>query len=386
VRRLTLVLCLLTSAALAQKPVAPPPIGPRLRLTDSVTLFKKEKFAGNIIIALGPRGQVLVSSGEWDGNIRLFDSTGRRLWTLDKRREIANPVAIGWRGDELWISDPGFGQIALVDRGEVTKSLELPDFIRPKFSERKTFPVFERMEVLALLADGSMVVVPRGANSIVGTPGYDEKMLYILKVSEDGIIQQTITKFPSLEFARNAALKAEGEKDYRARMAPSVIAAGFWPAYRVAPDGKRVVIVSVDTSAAKVDTITVTAYGEKGETLFMRKLTHPSLRFTEKQIDSIARERFTRLSPEMQEARRKQLSRRGEPFTGLSLGRDNSVWIRLREIGTSRPIVGIDADGQIIGTLYVPPYFAIRAADRGYLWTVDPRSMASEITRYKVVK
>jgi hypothetical protein len=68
------------------------------------------------------------------------------------------------------------------------------------------------------------------------------------------------------------------------------------------------------------------------------------------------------------------------------IGRDYSVWVSLRDENSVRPIVGLDASGQPIGTAYVPHTFVVWAADRDRLWIVDDRWTAKTIVRYAITK
>src|SRR6185436_1117682 len=98
-------------------------------------------------------------------------------------------TAVGWDANGTWVSDAAWGQIALLDQyGNVTKSVELPDWVRPSFANRKSFPVFEQMRVFSRYPDGSMLVIPRNtAMSVASATAYDQDATYLVKINEDGI-------------------------------------------------------------------------------------------------------------------------------------------------------------------------------------------------------
>ena len=137
--RLSLALCLAASSAFAQKsdPAFARLPGPVLRIADSVRIdVKAARLENPMTIYPGPKGSLVVYA-QWR-NVMAFDSLGRRLWSQrrDERRdnaEIAEVTAVGWNGDQMWVSDAAWTQIALLDPyGNVTKSLELPSWVRPK--------------------------------------------------------------------------------------------------------------------------------------------------------------------------------------------------------------------------------------------------------------
>src|SRR4029079_10376097 len=154
-----------------------------------------------------PKGGLILYA-QWS-SVWGLDSLGKRQWSKGWRNsdedrnnrdrpEVGEVTAVGWDANGTWVSDAAWGQIALLDQyGNVSKSIELPDWVRPSFANRKTFPVFENMRVYARYPDGSMLVVPRGTMSIRGATPYDPDMNYLLRINEDGIIQRTIAKYPS---------------------------------------------------------------------------------------------------------------------------------------------------------------------------------------------
>ena len=370
----------------AKTPGIPGLPGPRLKLVEARAIAgKKESLEGDIAVDLGPRGLTVIRSG--GRMMKAYDSTGRRLWTMDRNRdgEIGDVTAIGWRGDEMWVSDRRFSQIALVDKGVVATSLELPSWVRPSWSNRKNFPVFGTLDVYAFFSDGSMTGVPRRAHSIVGTVGYDSTMQYVLHVSESGIVDRAIAKFPSSDFAARAEWsRAVGDRADRIP-SPWLLVEDFWPRLRISPDGQRTVVVTVDTSHGVTDSIGVAAVNTTGTPVFARAIGLPRMSYSESQIDSIAAVRFRGATGEYRAQRVRSLPRMVAAVRDVTLGHDYSVWVTLRETdGGAKPIVGIDAAGNIIGTIYLPRTLQLKAADRGVLWIVDYGSTFRDVVRYTI--
>lgn len=380
--RLSVALCFAASSALAQKsdPAFARLPGPVLRIADSVRIdVRAARLENPMTIYPGPKGSLVVYA-QWR-NVMAFDSLGRRLWSQrrDERRdnaEIAEVTAVGWNGDQMWVSDAAWTQIALLDQyGNVTKSLELPSWVRPTFSNRKSFPVFGSMRVFALYPDGQMLVIPREATIASGSSGYDPKSLYLLRVNEDGVIQRVIAKFPS------NFIESESKGD-RFRF-PNPLNQSL---FRVSPDGMRTVLVSVDTMARLTDTVVVRAVNDRGDAVFTQKIAYPALRYTETQMDSIGRQQWGN-DTEYRDRRAKLLPRRAPAVASLALDVDKSTWITLRGTASSRPVVGIDAAGRFIGRFELPARRVVKAANMGRLWVGEARGdQQGDLVKYRLVK
>jgi hypothetical protein len=383
VRPLLLTLVLAVSTATAQKPADDPGFaklpGPVLRIADSARIdVKTAGLEAPFTLFPGPKGSVLVY-WQW-GNVTAFDSLGRRIWGKQSKRgerDIAEISQVGWRGNEMWVSDAAFSQIALLDQyGNVTKSIELPSWVRPSFSQRKTFPVFESMRVYSLYEDGTMLVIPRSPVKITGATSYEENSNYLLKINEDGIIQRMVAKFPSNMMSGK---RADGEKFRIQNPLNQSIS-------RVSADGMRAMLISVDTSDAKFDTVVVRAVNERGDTVFTQKFGYPAQHLTETQMDSVGRSQWGGDS-EYREPRQKLLGHRGPAIASVAYDIDKSLWITLRGNASSRSVVGIDAAGKFIGKLQLPAKRTVRAANLGRLWIGDARNDSrGDLVRYRLAR
>jgi hypothetical protein len=384
VHKLPVALLLAASAASAQQRLGPDPAfaklpGPALRIRDSLQLdLKANKIEPPLTMFPGPKGSLVVYSA-WRA-VTAFDSLGRRQWSKgsDRReRDIGEVTAVGWDAEGMWVSDAAIEQVAQLDPyGNVTKSIEMPSWVRPTFSNRKAFPVFESMRVFARYPDGTMLVMPRGAVSITGATGYDQNANYLLRINEDGIIQSTLVKFPSPTIRRK-------EADGKEFAFQNPVNQSF---FRVSPDGMRTVLVSVDTASPKVDTVVIRALGEKGDTLWTQKLAYPAWTLTDAQLDSIARTRWGN-DTEYRERRAKYAPHRGPAFTEFVMDADKSVWITLRGNGSTRPAVGFDQAGKPIGKILLPNRRVVRAANLGALWIGEARAdIRGDVVRYRLAK
>ena len=355
--------------------------GSQLRIADSLRIdIKTAKLEPPLYVFPGPKSGLIVYA-QWR-SVTSFDSLGRRLWSKGhnqegERREVGEVTAFGWDANETWVSDAAWSQIALLDQyGNVTKSIELPDWVRPTFSNRKSFPVFESMRVYGRYPNGEMLVLPSGSLSITGATNYDQDAAYLLRINEDGIIKGTIAKFPSNRLRR---------KDDKGQEFILYNPLNQW-LFRVSPDGMRTVLVNVDTTAPKVDTIVVRALNERGDTLWTQKMAYPAQSFSDAQVDSIARVQWGN-DTEYRERRAKHLPRRGMAVWNFIMDVDKSVWLSLRGNNSTRPVVGFDAAGKPIGKFLLPSRRTVRAANMGALWIGEARNdQRGDLVRYRMVK
>ena len=386
--KLSIALLFTASAASAQRLVPDPGLarlpGPQLRIVDSARVdLLTNKLEPPLTVIPGPKGGVVVYA-QWR-SVTSFDSLGRRLWSKGQdrnneqdRREVGEITAFGWDAKEMWVSDAAWGQIALLDQyGNVTKSLELPSWVRPTFSNRKSFPVFESMRVLGRYPNGDMLVLPRNSMSITGATNFDQDANYLVRIDQDGIIQRTVVKFPSPGIRR---------KDDKGKEFTFTNPHNQW-LYRVSPDGMRIVIVNVDTSAAKTDTVVVRALNDRGDTLWTQKFPYPALVYTQAQIDSVAQAWWGNWDTSERDRRAKHMSRRGMSVQQFVMDPDKSVWFSLRGNGSTRAVVGFDAAGKPIGKLLLPARRMVRAANLGALYVGEARAeQRGELVRYRLSK
>src|SRR4029078_13429442 len=196
------------------KAKAPPALGIVEELR--VTLPDARAQRGSAV-SVGAEGR-MIAVPRWGGDMVAFDSTGKQLpykQTIGgpTHPEIASAERFGWFGKTMWVWDPPSSQIALVDEQlKVTKSLEIPTWIRPTWADRRKYPVFGRMHPLDLYPDGSWLVGPTNPKSLVDTPDYDKTKTYIVRVTESGSIQRTIAKVPWLPNAPRGVPAEKGKQ------------------------------------------------------------------------------------------------------------------------------------------------------------------------------
>jgi len=335
----------------------------------------------------GASGEMILAPLETRGKILGFDSAGRALSLaipIGGRDAEVNWVSrLGWMTNTLWVSDPSFDQVALIDRGgKVTKSLEFPSFVHPSWSDRRKYPVFARLEPLALYSDGTWLVRPGQERSVMSTPEYDKKFSYLMRIGENGAIQRVVARFPRDEDMLDLSVK---QSRWTSRI--PFHDRTLWD---VSADGSRIVTAWRGRGADSA-TFQVAVLGEKGDTLFSKKLPYTPVAIPKKAVDS-ALTKFNRSIANMsvEELRglvAKQIPSTYPPVVDIIAGRDKTTWVEVR--GTSldqHQWIAFDATGTVIGTVALPKGIVLRAADRDHLWGFDSDvDRVKALVRYKVV-
>jgi hypothetical protein len=337
---LLLTLPVAASGQAASKAKSPPALGIVEELRIPLPETRAQRGAALLVGADGH----MVSVPLWGGEMVAFDSTGKQL---PYKQTIGGPTdpeiryaeRFGWVGKTMWVWDPPSSQIALVDpQLKVTKSLEIPTWIRPSWADRRKYPVFGRMGALAVYPDGSWLVVPSSPKSLVDTPEYDKTLSYMVRINENGSIQRTIARVPWLPNAPRGGRPDVGKKG------PSPRNFAFWLA---SPDGSRI-LIGVPSTAAGDSSHVITVIGEKGDTIYSRPMLF------------------------------------ADPVAAARIGRDGSVWLQLRGRTGDRTWLGLDPSGRERGTVTFENNTFIHDADASRLWTTEKVGNTQLLVRYKV--
>jgi len=294
-------------------------------------------------LLLGADGR-MISVPLWGGDMVAFDSTGK---PLPGKQTIGGPTdpeiryaeKFGWVGKMMWVYDPGSSQIALVDPHlKVTKSLEIPSWIRPSWADRRKYPVFARMNPLALYPDGSWLVTPSSPKSLVDTPDFDKTMTYLVRIAESGAIQRTVARVPWLPNA------PRGGRPDGATKQPSSRHFAFWNS---SADGSRILVAVPSTTAGDSNHV-LTVIGDKGDTIYSRSMFFP------------------------------------DPVAAARIGRDGSAWLQLRSRTGDRSWLALDPSGQQRGIVTFENNAFIHDADGSRIWTTEKNGPTQSLVRYRI--
>lgn len=331
-------------------------------------------------------GEMIVSPQEAQGAIRWFDASGRALpfkaaVGFAKDPDIRWVTRMGWSGSTLVAIDPGFRQIALLDRaGKVTKSLEYPSVIRPSWADRHKYPIFTRYETYALYPNGEWLVRAAEAKTFMSTAEYDSSYTYFMRTNENGSIQRTIARVP----------KNEGLIDKRMGQSRFMYRVPFVPRtlWDVSADGSRLVIVTQGVRGADSATYRATVLGENGDTIFSKKYSATLSAVSKKSVDSaLARIRGGRDLPveDLRAFVAKQIPPVFPPVDNLIVGVDKTIWLELHSGAADRQWLAIDPAGVPIGVASVARTFVARAGDRTHLWGFEAEGeQLRTLVRYTV--
>jgi hypothetical protein len=355
-----------------------------LRLAASDLALSGTTFGRGGHLGISPDGRIVVAPQV--GEIFDLDSTGRRLsWKIPvggRDAEIRTVERLGWAGSTMWIIDPPYGQIALVDgRGKITKSLEHPSWVRPSWADRRNFPVFGGVAPWAVYADGSWLVIPYRERSLMGTPGYDSMSQYMMRITEGGSIQRVIARLPR----NQGAIQVPIGKTTRAVFVP-YLGQARWNA---SSDAMRLAVVSVNARGPDSATFRVTSIGDKGDTVFSRLYPYTPVKIPSQARDS-ARERVQgRIGTRSEDDVRNLVAEKIPPFyppvNAVIVGRDRTTWLLLHRTGEENPWLVLDPAGEPIGTVMLPKDFFLEEAERGRAWGFDRKiGQPPVIVRYRI--
>ena len=348
--------------------------------------------ARDVLLAVGPKGQIAATVRyTWQG-ISVFDSTGKPYpWRLLTGRgdssEIGMPIRISWIGqsDTMWVADAAFdGQIVLVDgAGKVFKSLENPSWIHPSWGERRKFPVFGRMQLLSMGSDQTMLIIPSRPKSLLDTPGYNRSVTQVLRTTWDGAIRSSVATLP----VENRAVQL------RANGCNYVIPVPFAPTsfWDVAPDGSRIAMVSMAGGKSDSGAVRLTMLNDRGDTVFARILPLPVERVQQQKVDEFLASLHSCGGFSAEQLRDSAKSRVGtftSNVSGVMVGRDQTTWVLFRNPAapTERNALILDPKGDVVGTAALQQNENPLAVGRDYYWSFEQGKarMGSTLIRFRV--
>lgn len=339
------------------------------------------------IILPGPSGEMVVSPQEAQGNIRWFDASGRAMpfkipVGYGKDNDVRWVTRLGWSGANLVAIDPGFRQIALLDKaGKLTKSLEYPSMIRPGWSDRHKYPIFSRYDVFTAYANGDLLTRGAEPKELMSTKEYDSTYSYFMRTNENGQIQRVLGRVP-----RN-----EGVLERRSENSRWVYRVPFFPRtmWDIAADGSKIAIVSQSLKGPDSASYRLIILGEKGDTVLSKKFPTTLTLLPKKSVDSaVARVSGSLRDHPLEELRglvTKEIPPVYPPVEGLIFGADQTIWLLLHSTSADRQWLALDPAGNPIGVASVPKSFVARAADRTHLWGFEAEGeQLRSLVRYAI--
>lgn len=352
---------------------------PELRFEPDMTLD-----VGNVALTrytqmlLDRRGRIWIATGAWDGQLLVFDSTGKSLGVsmpIGGRRNRS--AEIGWvnkwgltgGGDSVWIGDHMFAQlIVLNDSGKVGRSFERPIWLRPGWSDRRNYPLFSGLEWEAVYSDGTVLVTPGRRRALFDSPQYDRTAVHLLRATASGKILRTVAKLPSSAAMNGHRLLLRDGTERKGFDIP-FFARSVW---KVSTDGQRIAIVLPQLGPADSGAFRVVMLNAEGDTLFARRYVTEATRVP---LETIAARLnaitpFGRYSAEwIRDTLRSQIPVFASRVIGVQIGSDHSVWVWLSGTEAGSRAFVIDSSGAPVGIAPFQPGTRIAALSRDHIWT-----------------
>jgi len=321
------------------------------------------------------RGGTIIASQRMDGNLRVYDATGRLLKVLGRTGggpgEFGSIGLSGWTGDSLWVHDGSLGRISYV-RADATLGEPRPVPSVPSAALPKDLVGLVTGTVpSALYPDGSTLFKltapqPPSADGNIG-----RREAYWL-VSEKGAPRQVALG----GVGETCTVKFEGGFLFKPFCRETLL--------RESPDGMHLAAIDQLNDS----TVDVVMMRRDGSELWRRRVSSVPTSMTRAAWDSIIATRTKlRLSPPAHTAWTGLTAPpRFPPLRSALIGRDGSVWIEGWGKNV-RPWTVLRPDGSTLGRLNLPGRAKLAVADLQQIWTIElDQDDLPSIVRYRLGK
>lgn len=289
-------------------------------------------------------------------DVRVFSPAGRLERTIGRRGrgpgEFENPVAMGFLGRELWVSDGALQRIVFFG----------PDG-RPDSTANLTQPPptgFYPGPASAVAGDGTIIVVPAVGGDRMVMP--DPAPLPILRVTASGRMDTL-----HLLDVRGIAVAVDlgGRQGLARQPLPTA------PIHSISTDGSLLAVVEQTGGAgAPPSTFRLILKDGQGRLLGQRPVPYTPVRVPAAWRDSILKmyDQSGRSAEQQQTARRLasalHFPSTFPPVAQVLVGADRTVWVRLAGAGAMASWLVFDARAAQIGALQLPAAMTLRNATR----------------------
>jgi hypothetical protein len=346
-----------------------------------------EDFSSSVRVLVGTRGEIVVPLSQ-DGQLRIYDSTGRRIAAVGRRGqapgEFQSLGRVGLKADTFWVHDARARRFTYVaPTGEILRTGSLPGSLAgiTPFSPVQGFGL---ITAVGINADGSMLAMGRRMEGEVGRFNIDPND-EVLNISVSGEIRG-VAQAPSLQDERwNMEVAGLGRSvPFAAR-----------PHAAFSSDGSRFAFLTTDLTSDEGGTWTITVYRANGDTAFTRTFPFHGVPIPGDARDSAAAAEIrppgspTEGPPDLdirfQKLALERMPPVYPPLQALLLGMDETAWITLRDTAGVRTTHVLDARGELVGTVALSTRSTIRQAMSTRIWVteVDDVDLAS-VVRYRV--
>ena len=402
---LVLVLVLVAAPAIALHAQVPF-TAPRARAMAEMRIDGvAEDLTSTGFVSVGPGGHVVVSQMQ-DVQFRFYDSLGKEFARFGRRGSgpgefTSAAVWPGWVGDTLWTYERSQHRLTLISpKVTLVRSVSLP--INPDVSsDASAGRDMRSFAPRAVYGDGSMLGTALFART--APTGVVAESAYV-RVSATGRLERIVAARPESEGRVRIAIPG-GTPPWISGLIPYFA----HPLAGLSPTGDRIVFLTTRFSGGARGTTRLVVLRTTGDTIVSRTYS-----FVASPIPESIRERAVRqalaqfdgsrirngrgrspYSPQTLRAYEQQIRARmpshyppaGQGTSGLTVGRDNSIWLATEPTAEGAPFIVLDADGTPFATVVLPPKTSfIAAATRTHVWALESDADGvPSIVRYRIV-
>jgi len=345
------------------------PIREELRIGGEAADFTRVLWLG-----VSRNGTIIISQ-PMDGNLRVYDATGRLLKVLGRAGggpgEFGSIGLSGWTGDSLWVHDGSLGRISYVRAdatlGEPRPVPSVPSAALPK----DLVGVVTGTAPSALYPDGSTLYKLTARQPPSADGNFGRREAYWL-VDGNGVARQAVLG----RVGEPCTVLFEGGALFKPFCRETLL--------RESPDGMHLAAIDQLNDS----TVYVVMMRRDGSELWRRRVSSVPTCMTRAAWDSIIATRTKlRLSPPAHAAWTGLTAPpRFPPLRSALIGRDGSVWIEGWGKNV-RPWTVLRPDGSTLGRLNLPGPAKLAVADLKQIWTIElDQDDLPSIVRYRLGK
>jgi hypothetical protein len=342
-------------------------------------------------LAVGAAGSLVVGQPQ-DYGVHLFSASGADNGAIGRKGsgpgEFRSPELAGFVGDSLWIHDHELRRTTVFSANRSTvRTFEMISAPVPA-AESARFSSVSVARPLALYGDGTVLVQGHPVSrEIVRRDGFGGQAGDWLVRVNLGDAAQAVTRtvVARLPIDSAAYTRYVGESSSVGAFIP------FYPSaqFSVAPDGGRIVVVTMTPSTDRAFAVRLTIVSANGDTIARSTLSLPGDQIPKRVMDSVLAFRSGRAPVDArviwETIIRDRMPKAYPPISAVRCGRDDTVWLRLTATPEGRPWLVLDGNGKTIAQVMLPPRYTLVQADRVNVWaiTTDDDGFAT-IVRFRV--
>ena len=377
-RTLALAAALLIAAPTIQAQAAAPAwtLTERLRLDATSEDFSALQLTrqGNAPFYIGPKHEIVIPLQQ-DGQIRIYDSTGKRISSVGQRGsgpgEFRNFFRLGWLRDTMWVYDAAQRRMSFFDAQQKL----LRTHVTSETLRRPVEPGDANPRVITDFAPSAISPDGKTIGQIIRTEGRNpggwlELKYFVAAVSPDATVRE-LTEIPAAAISPRVWMATGTES----RTAYAVVPFANDAIYTVAQSGERYAIVTTERAAK---TFTVSMYSPSGTRQFSKAIPYGATAIPRAVADSAltAAMRTVRQPPEIIAAMQKKVAdvmpATYPPVSSVVLARDGTTWVRLHSADGRRvTMLVLNQRGDAVGTATIPKAMDIVDAEGSTVWSVD---------------